>query len=113
MRGVPQTGLVPPNARGGAPPAIVPAPAPATAARPPIAPAPAAVQQAATGLPPDAPKLIVSGGVYSPSAAQRMLIVNGQVFNEGSEVAPGVTVDEIKPRTAVLKFRGTRYTITY
>jgi general secretion pathway protein B len=35
------------------------------------------------------------------------------VFNEGSEVAPGVTIDEIKSRTAVLKFRGARYTVAY
>jgi general secretion pathway protein B len=42
-----------------------------------------------------------------------MLIVNGQVFNEGSEIATGVTIEEIKARSVVLKFRGTRYTIGY
>jgi general secretion pathway protein B len=55
----------------------------------------------------------ISGGVYSPSPAQRMLIVNGQVFNEGSEIAPGLVVEEIKSRTAVLRFRGARYTVAY
>lgn len=74
---------------------------------------PAASAPATTGLPADAPRIAISGGVYSPSPAQRMLIVNGQVFNEGSEVAPGVTIDEIKPRTAVLKFRSARYTVAY
>jgi general secretion pathway protein B len=75
-----------------------------------------AQQQAApalAGLPPDAPRVSISGGVYSPSPAQRMLIVNGQVFNEGSEVAPGLAIDEIKPRTAVLRFRGARYIVAY
>ena len=66
-----------------------------------------------TGLPPDAPRLAISGGVYSQSPAQRMLIVNGQVFSEGSEIAPGVTVEQIQPRTAILKFRDARYTVTY
>jgi general secretion pathway protein B len=88
-------------------------------AAPPAAPstsAPAAQPipaQTVTGLPPDAPKLTISGGIYSTNPTQRMLIVNGQVFNEGSEVAPGVALDEIKPRTAVLRFRGARYSVTY
>jgi general secretion pathway protein B len=77
-------------------------------------PAPAATNTStASGLPADAPKLAISGGVYSTSPAQRMLIVNGQVFNEGSEIGPGVIVEEIKARSAVLRFRGTRYTVAY
>ena len=55
------------------------------------------------GLPPDAPKLAISGGVYSTNPAQRMLIVNGQVFNEGSEIGPGVVLEQIKPKAAVLQ----------
>jgi general secretion pathway protein B len=85
-----------------APGAPVPAAAPAVAEAPPVA-----------GLPPDAPKLAISGGVYSANVAQRMLIVNGQVFNEGSEIGAGVMLEEIKPKAAVLKFRGSRYTVTY
>jgi general secretion pathway protein B len=67
----------------------------------------------AGGLPADAPKVAISGGVYSPNPAQRMLIVNGQVFNEGSEVAPGVKIEAIQARNAVLGFRGGRYTVAY
>jgi general secretion pathway protein B len=80
----------------------VSAPAPAAPPSPPVA-----------GLPPDAPKLVLSGGVYSTNPAQRMLIVNGQVFNEGSEVGAGVTLEEVKARTVVLRFRGARYTVAY
>ena len=90
----------------GAPmPVPVPAPVPphpSTATAPPI-----------TGLPPDAPKLAISGGVYSTNRTQRMLIVNGQVFNEGSEIGPGVVLEEIKAKTAVLRFRGATYNIVY
>jgi general secretion pathway protein B len=100
----PSTAQVPPTtARGAAPPRpAVSAPVPPAPPTPPVA-----------GLPPDAPKLVLSGGVYSTNPAQRMLIVNGQVFNEGSEVAAGVTMEEIKARTVVLRFRGARYTVAY
>src|SRR3569623_2919326 len=77
-----------------------------------VNPQPPAVPNA-SGLPADAPKVAISGGVYSPSPAQRMLIVNGQVYNEGSEIAPGLTIEKIEARTAVLKFRGALYTVAY
>jgi len=102
-------------AQTGMPPGV-PANTPAALPRMPAvsAPAPAAPPSApVAGLPPDAPKLVLSGGVYSANPAQSMLIVNGQVFNEGSEVAPGITLEEVKARTVVLRFRGARYTVAY
>jgi general secretion pathway protein B len=92
-----------------------PVPAPPVATVPPTAPPAAGAESAAplAGLPADAPKLAISGGVYSASAAQRMLIVNGQVFNEGGEIGPGVMLEEIRPKAAVLRFRGSRYTVAY
>lgn len=96
-----------PNAPAAAP-ASAPAAAPAVVnAAPPVAAPPVA------GLPGDAPKLAISGGVYSANAAQRMLIVNGQVFNEGGEVGPGLVLEEIRPKAAVIRFRGSRYTVAY
>jgi general secretion pathway protein B len=85
-----------------------------SASAPPMqeASAPAAAPIAG-GLPADAPRIAISGGVYSPNPAQRMLIVNGQVFNEGSEVAPGVKIEAIQSRTATLGWRGARYTVAY
>ncbi|WP_048438877.1 general secretion pathway protein GspB [Caenimonas sp. SL110] len=73
----------------------------------------AATTPPASGLPADAPKLAINGGVYSTNKAQRMLIVNGQVYNEGNEIAAGVVLDEIKNKTAVLRYRGSRYTVAY
>jgi len=105
----------PPAAAAISPPPPVPAPIQAREAafaNRPAASAPAP-EPVAGGLPPDAPRIAISGGVYSPNPAQRMLIVNGQVFNEGSEVAPGVKVEAIQARTAVLGFRGARYTVAY
>lgn len=96
-----------------APPAAVPAPV-ATAAS-----APAAADRIynVLELPADVqgalPKLAITGGVHSEDPAQRMLVVGGQVMHEGAELAPGVVLDQIRPRGAVLKFRGYRYAVTY
>ena len=73
---------------------------------PSLAELPAEVQR-------DLPKLAITGGVYSPTPAQRLLIVNGQVLNEGAEAAPGVLLEQIRPKTAVLNFRGYRYGVPY
>jgi general secretion pathway protein B len=97
---------VSPTSGANAPAAAAPL---ASAERPASAPAPAAV----ASLPPDAPKLTISGGVYSTNKAQRMLIVNGQVFNEGADLGSGVVLDEIKAKSAVLRFRGARYVVSY
>jgi general secretion pathway protein B len=59
------------------------------------------------------PKLAISGGVHSENAAQRMLIVGGQVMKEGAELAPGLVLEQIRARTAVLRFRSYRYSIAY
>lgn len=103
-----------------APEPSAPAPGAAVTARPPssrttTAAAPAAVPAPAEAstAPPGAPKLAITGGVYSANAAQRLLIVGGQVFNEGSEVAPGVVLEQVRPNQALLSFRGQRYTVRY
>ncbi|QJW84743.1 general secretion pathway protein GspB [Ramlibacter terrae] len=68
-------------------------------------------------LPPDVqrelPKLAITGGVHSDNAAQRMLIVGGQVFSEGATLAPGVVLEQISARAAVLQFRGHRFSVAY
>jgi len=86
-------------------------------ARPASAPAASDRVLALADLPPDVarelPKLAISGGVYSSNPAQRMLIVNGQVFNEGAELAPGLVLEQIRDKTAVLRTRGYRYALPY
>jgi general secretion pathway protein B len=109
-------------------PSPIPAPMPkpvakaAPAAPAPVPPVPAAAPAAdrvfaMAELPADVqrdlPKLAISGGVHSENASQRMLIVGGQVMGEGTEVAPGVVLEQIRARTAVLRFRGYRYSVGY
>lgn len=59
------------------------------------------------------PKLAISGGVHSENAAQRLLIVGGQVVKEGAELAPGVVLEQIRARHAVLRYRGWRYSLSF
>lgn len=121
----------PPGATLPAPPPVAPPVAPAAPAAPvaiaPMraapAPAPAPAASAATArrvnslaeLPPDAraglPPLAFGGSIYSNTAANRLLIVNGQLMHEGDALAPGVTLEQIRPKAAVLNIRGQRYEI--
>jgi general secretion pathway protein B len=106
----------------GATPALAPvasaqagsAPGPAVSAAPP--PPPQRIP-ALHELPADArraiPPLVINGSVYSKNAADRFLIVNGQVVHEAQSAAPDVTLETIGPRAAVFSSRGQRFEIGY
>lgn len=96
--------------------------APKPAARAAVAPASApAVAEARiyqlSELPDDIrrelPTLAVGGAMYSQNPANRMLIVNGQTFHEGDKLAPNLSLEQIKLKSAVLDYKGYRYGITY
>ncbi|MES3015308.1 MAG: general secretion pathway protein GspB [Pseudomonadota bacterium] len=59
------------------------------------------------------PAVSVGGSMYSPKAADRILIVNGQVLHEGDRIAPELTLQQIRMKAAVLSFKGYRYTIGF
>lgn len=111
--------------RKTAPPAATTAPgddrAPAGPAAPPDArPPPANAETrvvAQRDLPEDIrrslPNVIVGGSTYSTDKASRMLMINGQIFREGDAIAAGLTLQQIKPRSAVLAFKGYRYEIGF
>ena len=68
-------------------------------------------------LPPDVrrqlPVLVVGGSVYSPNAASRMVILNGQVFREGDKPVEGLSVEQIRLKSTVLAFRGQRFELKH
>lgn len=130
--------VAPPTLR----PSAVPGPVPATLPKSPVAekaaaPQPAQVKPSATGTTPKAetparasatapllselpeatrrgiPALAISGAVYSENPAQRLLLVNGQVLNQGSEVAPDLKVVEIRSNVSEFSFRGTRFRLAH
>lgn len=61
----------------------------------------------------DLPALTISGAIHSENVANRFLIINGQIFHENETPMPGVVLQKIKLKSAVLSFKGYRYSITY
>jgi len=108
--GVPAAPVAAPPQATPVVPNVAPQPSPYV---PPVVVPPSPPPAPVAGLPPDAPKLVITGGVYTANKAQRMLIVNGQVMTEGADLGSGVTLEEIRPKSAVLRFRGGRYAVSY
>jgi general secretion pathway protein B len=108
-----------------APPVVKPVPPPAAPAVKPVPPQRREAALAAAAAPPPTlgelpedirrtvPKLVVSGSVYSSNPGQRILIVNGQVLNEGAVLAPDLVLQSIGAKSAVLSVRGTRFRLDY
>nr|WP_316641727.1 general secretion pathway protein GspB [uncultured Roseateles sp.] len=71
----------------------------------------------ASGLPEELrrqlPPLAAGGAMYSDAPANRMLIINGQLFHEGDKITPDLVLEQIKLRGAVLVFKGQRFRISY
>ena len=59
------------------------------------------------------PKLVISGSTYSENPAYRMVIINGQVFREGDKVATDLNLEQIRPKSAVLNYKGQLYQLAY
>jgi len=98
-------------------PAAPPAPEPArpvlVAAAPavdenlgPLASLPESVQR-------DVPKVSFGGYIYSPNPAERLLLVDKMLRREGEEVAPGLVLERLLPKAAVMNYRGHRYRVAY
>lgn len=59
------------------------------------------------------PQLAVGGAMYSENRANRMLIMNGQILHEGDQPVPGLVLEQIRPKQAVLNYKGQRYEINF
>ncbi|MDD4944596.1 MAG: general secretion pathway protein GspB [Rhodoferax sp.] len=86
------------------------------AATSPKAAAPAAVPTLAA-LPEQVrrqiPPLTITGSVYSATPSQRLLLVNNLVLPQGSQVAQGLTLEEIRPNASVFNYRGSRFSVPH
>jgi general secretion pathway protein B len=56
-------------------------------------------------------KLLVSGHVWSEEPSLRLLSVDDRLLREGSEAAPGLSLQEITSAGAVFVFRGWRFRV--
>lgn len=113
-------------ARSAAPAAVARAGESAAPARPPVATPPPAQAPAASpedSLPylaqlPDAtqrevPRVAFGGYMYSANPADRLLLVDKTLRHEGEEVAPGLVLEKLLPKAAVMNYRGLRYRVPY
>ncbi|GAB3463589.1 hypothetical protein GCM10027321_26410 [Massilia terrae] len=107
----------------------VPVAAPAHVASQPApvaATAPAPIQTAAAGeeslpalgaLPEatrrDIPKVAFGGYMYSPNPADRLILIDNVLRHEGEEVAPGLVLEKLLPKGAVMNYRGSRYRVPF
>lgn len=100
-------------------PAPVPAP-PVAKPVPEPAPAAAAPEEAlpfARDLPEqvrgELPTVTFGGYMYSKNPADRLLLIDKVLRHEGETVAPGLVLEKLLPKAAVMNFRGTRYRVAY
>lgn len=111
-----------PAAKPAAPPDAAPAHVPSRAEQAVAAPAPApAVPSADENLRtlnelPDSVRLNVprvgfGGYMYSPNPADRLVLIDRILRREGEEVAPGLVLEKVLPKAAVMNYRGNRYRV--
>jgi len=108
-------------------PSPAPTPVPAPAAIPTRAPDPVVVarapelvednlrtlQQLPEAIQREVPRVSVGGYIYSPNPADRLLLVDKTLRREGEELAPGLVLERLMPKYAVMNYRGTRYRVGY
>jgi general secretion pathway protein B len=61
----------------------------------------------------DVPKVSFGGYMYSPNPADRLVLVDKTLRREGEEVAPGLLLEKLLPKGAVLNYRGYRYRVPF
>ena len=59
------------------------------------------------------PAFTIGGSIYSDNASSRFVMINGQVVREGEAAAPGVTVERIGPKSAVLRWKDRRVELPF
>lgn len=71
------------------------------------------LQQLPEAIQREIPKVVFGGYIYSPDPAERLLLVDKMLRREGEEVAPGLVLERLLPKAAVMNYRGTRYRVGY
>jgi general secretion pathway protein B len=61
----------------------------------------------------DLPRVSFGGYMYSANPADRLLLVDKTLRHEGEEVAPGLVLEKLLPKAAVMNYRGVRYRVAY
>lgn len=59
------------------------------------------------------PPIAVGGYIYSKNPADRLLLIDKVLRREGDEVAPGLVLEKLLPKSAVMSYKGQRYRHPY
>lgn len=59
------------------------------------------------------PPLTFGGYMYSKNPADRLLLIDKTLRHEGEEVAPGLVLEKLLPKAAVMNYKGYRYRVPY
>jgi general secretion pathway protein B len=102
-----------PAAPPATPTAAIAAPAPTEAPRAPSRPAagsvkPTLLSDLPAGQRSELPQMLIGGAIYSDQPASRFVVINGLVVREGETAAPGVTLERIGPKSAIVRWREMR-----
>lgn len=73
----------------------------------------AALRELPENIQREIPALTISGYIYSSIQSERSVLINKKLLHEGDEVAPGLTLEKMMPKEAVLNYKGYRYRISY
>jgi general secretion pathway protein B len=73
----------------------------------------AALRELPENIQREIPALVVGGFIYSNRPAERSVLINNKLLHEGDEVTPGITLEKMLPKEAVLNYKGYRYRIPY
>ena len=90
-----------------------PAPAPVAAAQPAGEENLRTLQQLPEAVRREIPQVSFGGYIYSPTPGESLLLVDKMLRREGEEVAPGLVLERLMPKAAVMNYRGTRYRVGY
>ncbi|PYD85650.1 hypothetical protein DNF23_47865 [Pseudomonas syringae pv. pisi] len=89
------------------------APAPVAAAQPAGEENLRTLQQLPESVRREIPQVSFGGYIYSPTPGESLLLVDKTLRREGEEVAPGLVLERLMPKAAVMNYRGTRYRVAY
>jgi len=90
-----------------------PDPAPVPVARPAGEESLRTLQQLPEAVRREIPQVSFGGYIYSPTPGESLLLVDKMLRREGEEVAPGLVLERLMPKAAVMNYRGTRYRVAY
>jgi general secretion pathway protein B len=71
------------------------------------------LQQLPDAIRTEVPPIVIGGYIYSTNPADRLVLIDKVVRHEGDEAAPGVRIERLLPRAAILSYKGYRFQVGY